>query len=279
MEQKKRGLCPYDDKRYLLADLPDGRPNPNTHAYGHRDLAAEEHLVADQSEPGAELLIRHRVELFARKHAHVTRRLELAGAIDMEEDLPDGDADGELHGDQLLVAERLAASRPGGAIRMGDVIERSIASDDLERFVSSPARMPAPPTLQRAGLSGRNVHAPPFCCRVDSSDDEELVHPVWPPRRPRLELEEADYEQDENAKPAPPRRRKRARRRVNPFNTAEAGVDGDASGDEETDDENNDLDGFIVADDVEFQIIYHKFQFIKYFIVLVHYVSHHRPLY
>ena len=48
MEQEKRGLCPYDDKRYLLADLPDGRPNPNTHAYGHRDLAAEEHLVADQ---------------------------------------------------------------------------------------------------------------------------------------------------------------------------------------------------------------------------------------
>ena len=50
MEQEKRGLCPYDDKRYLIADLPDGRPNPNTHAYGHRDLAAEEHLVADQPE-------------------------------------------------------------------------------------------------------------------------------------------------------------------------------------------------------------------------------------
>ena len=39
MEQKKRGLCLYDDKRYLLADLPDSRPNPNTHAYGHCDLA------------------------------------------------------------------------------------------------------------------------------------------------------------------------------------------------------------------------------------------------
>ena len=47
MEQEKRGLCPYADKRYLLADLPDGGPNPNTHVYGHRDLAAEEHLVAD----------------------------------------------------------------------------------------------------------------------------------------------------------------------------------------------------------------------------------------
>ena len=47
MEQEKRGRCPYNDKRYLLADLPDGRPNPNTHAYGHLDLATEEHLVAD----------------------------------------------------------------------------------------------------------------------------------------------------------------------------------------------------------------------------------------
>ena len=59
MEQEKRGLCPYDDKRYLLADMPDGRPNPNTHAYGNCDLAAEEHLVADQPKPGAELIIRH----------------------------------------------------------------------------------------------------------------------------------------------------------------------------------------------------------------------------
>ena len=39
---------------------------------------------------------------------------------------------------------------------------------------------------------------------------------------------------------------------MNPFIDAEAGVDKDASNDEETDDENDDLDGFIVADDVEF---------------------------
>ena len=80
MEQEKRGLCPYDDNRYLFSDLPDGRPNPNTHAYGHRDLVAEEHLVADQPEPGAELIIRQPEERFARRHARVTKRLELAGA-------------------------------------------------------------------------------------------------------------------------------------------------------------------------------------------------------
>ena len=39
---------------------------------------------------------------------------------------------------------------------------------------------------------------------------------------------------------------------MNPFIDAEEGVDEDASGDEGTDDENDDLDGFIVADDIEF---------------------------
>ena len=72
MEQEKRGLYPYDDKRYLLADLPDGTPNPNTHAYGHCDLVAEEHLVSDLPEPGAELIIQLREERFGRKHARVT---------------------------------------------------------------------------------------------------------------------------------------------------------------------------------------------------------------
>ena len=58
----------------------------------------------------------------------------------------DGDSDGELHDNQLLVAERQAAARPGGAIRMGDVIEQIIACDHLERPVSPPAWMPPPPT-------------------------------------------------------------------------------------------------------------------------------------
>ena len=56
-----------------------------------------------------------------------------------------------------------------------------------------------------------------------------------------LELVKADYEK-EDIEPEPPRRRKKARRRMNPFIDAEAGVDGDASNDEGTDDENDDLD-------------------------------------
>ena len=104
----------------------------------------------------------------------------------------------------------------------------------------------------RAGPSGYNVHATSFRKLIDSSDEDEPERLVWQPRRSRLKREEADYEPDENAEPEPPRRGKRARRGVNPFIDAEAGVDGDASNDEETDDENNDLDRFIVADNVEF---------------------------
>ena len=49
----------------------------------------------------------------------------------MEKELPDGDADGELHGDQLLLVEQKFAARLGGAIRMGDVIERIIVRDNF----------------------------------------------------------------------------------------------------------------------------------------------------
>ena len=208
--------------------------------------------MADQPEPGAELIIRHPEERFTLRHARVTRRLELAGAMEMEDELPYVNADGELHGDQLLMAERVAAARPGGAIRMGDMIERIIARDNIERPVSPPARMLAPPTQQRAGLSGLNAQLPSLRRHDDSSDEDEPKRPVWPPRRPHLEFDDGDYEQEEDTEPEPPRRRTKVRHRVNPFIDAEAGVDGDASNDEESDEEKYDLDGFIVADDIEF---------------------------
>ena len=77
---------------------------------------------------------------------------------------------------------------------------------------------------------------------------------MWPPRRPHLEFEEKDYEQKEEAEQKRLRRRKQVRRNANPFLDDEAGVDGDASDDELSVDENSDydLDGFIVADDVEY---------------------------
>ena len=53
----------------------------------------------------------------------------------------------------------------------------------------------------------------------------------WPPRRAHLKLEDADYEQENDAESEPLRRRKKARRRTNPFIDADTGVDGDANGD------------------------------------------------
>ena len=58
-EQEKRGLFPYDDKRYLLADMPEGHLNINTLAYGHRDLSGRDHLMADQLKPCAKQIIQH----------------------------------------------------------------------------------------------------------------------------------------------------------------------------------------------------------------------------
>lgn len=46
LEQSDRGLCPYDDKRYLVADFADGVPNSNKHAYGHKDIAGKEQVLA-----------------------------------------------------------------------------------------------------------------------------------------------------------------------------------------------------------------------------------------
>ena len=163
--------------------------------------------MADQPEPCAELIIRPLEERYARRHARVTRRLELAGTMEMEEKLPDGNADGELHFDQLLMAKRDAAARTGGAIRMGEVIEQIIARDKLDRPFSPPARIPAPSTPQRAWPSGLNAYLPPFRRRVNSLDNDEPERPVWPPRRSHLEFDDNDYEQEEDTETEPPRRR------------------------------------------------------------------------
>lgn len=68
LEQKERELCPYDDKRYLLADLADGKANLKTHAYGHKDIAAEKEHVADMTDrPGTEILVDRSEERLRKK--------------------------------------------------------------------------------------------------------------------------------------------------------------------------------------------------------------------
>ena len=65
-------------------------------------------------------------------------------------------------------------------------------------------------------------------------------------------MNDGDYEQEENTEFQPVRRQKRALRLPNPFIDAETGVEGDASSDDRTEDEHDDLDGFIVVDNVEY---------------------------
>ena len=231
--------------------MPYRQPNHNTHAYGHHYLVTELNLFADHSEPGAELVIKQMEERFKSRHARVIRCLQKDNTIGEEE--PDGVED-ELSNDQIFVAKRKADARPGGAIRMNEVIEKIIVRDNLERSVSLPARMSAQHTTLRAGPSGLNALLPPFHPRVDSSYEEVPERSVWPPRRPHLEFEEENYEQKEEAEPKGLRRRKQVRCRANPFLNAEVGVDGDASDDELSVDKNSDydLDGFIVADEVKY---------------------------
>ena len=72
---EKRGLIAYDEKRVLLANLDNGQPNLNTHAYGHYSLVnevqveeAEEHAAADNDLQMETREQRHEARL-QRKHS------------------------------------------------------------------------------------------------------------------------------------------------------------------------------------------------------------------
>ena len=120
LEQEKRDLCPYDDKCYLLANLTNGSQNPNTHAYGHKDLAMEEQFVADMpAVPGTDLIIEHQERRFIRNHERVVEKLramlQSEGAEEepeeLEMEIPDNP-------DEWEQAAREAAERPGVAGRI-----------------------------------------------------------------------------------------------------------------------------------------------------------------
>ena len=65
---------------------------------------------------GAELIIMHREKRFVGRHSRVTRRRELAGALEIKKKLHDNDPNGTLNGDKLLLAQRVTVAQPGGVI-------------------------------------------------------------------------------------------------------------------------------------------------------------------
>ena len=150
---EKRGLIAYVDKRVLLANLDNGEPNPNTHAYGHYSLAREVRVEDAEEQPGAgnDLQIESRAKKeearLQRKHALAVKRARRGQFENISED-----DEAEVQGDDLIQAQRAAVARTAPSIRINTVIERICARDHLERPTSPPLRMPPPPpSPQRAG--------------------------------------------------------------------------------------------------------------------------------
>ena len=130
LEQEKRGLCPYDDKRYLLANLPDGSPNPKTHADGHKDLAMEERYVADMpAAPGTDLIIEHQEQRFKLNHERVVKKLRAMPQAEGVEEQPE-ELEMEIPDilDEREQAARESAARPGVVGRITDIIDRLAAT-------------------------------------------------------------------------------------------------------------------------------------------------------
>ena len=96
----------------------------------------------------------------------------------MKVELPDGDADNKLNGDQRLLAERVAAALPFGAIRINEVIERIIACDNFEHFILPFVQMLAPPTPYAPGRVSKSLIFPLFCHRVELSNQYKFTRPV-----------------------------------------------------------------------------------------------------
>lgn len=177
---------------------------------------------------------------------------------------PDNDSkvNGELHGDRLLEADRLATAWPGGVIWISYVIKQIIASNNLDRAVSRPHRCQC---HQRRNMPKR-LDKTPSCCHfvlawtlpIKKKQNDKCAG-----RACALKFGASDYDQEEDAKPQPPWPRKKTRLRLNLSINAEADVDRDAISDEGIDEENDVFVVFLVADDVQFQIIDHISQFIK----------------
>ena len=224
----KRGLCPYDDKRYLLADLPDGSPNPNSHAYGHKDLAMEEQFAAVMPEaPGTDLVVENRERRYIHKHARVVIKLR---------SLPDGHR-GDQEGEEMAAAA-VAAEIPS------DV---ALATGDWDLAAQAAARRPGVPgrvddVLQRLFAAGMPLATTPLAGDVPASGGSPYSlqdtrsgpsgthHPE--PNAKRAQLYSSDDDDDDEDEPVP-RRRMRGR---NQFVLDEAAEDDEDDEDDEMED-------------------------------------------
>ena len=133
--------------------MPNGEPNPNTHAYGYFSLRTEVH-VEDTDEPAApgndiqvETREQHNEARLQRRHALALKRARQSAQVDISDD--DGEA--ELHGEDLASAERAAAARRGASGRLNAAIDDLLTQMNVPRPFSPPPKMPPATISQRAG--------------------------------------------------------------------------------------------------------------------------------
>ena len=171
---EKRGLVPYDDKRYLLADIVDAEgvahPNPNTHAFGHKSLRGQVRLEEDElPQAGAEMVVvartaaesdeepltlNHRMERRyvrknnrAKKLAHESKRNN-----DDDHDLAADDGDEAVDVELEQVCDE-AERRPGGLRGVNAVADMLFA-----RLQGPDAQLEPTLPLPRHVVADRAIH-------------------------------------------------------------------------------------------------------------------------
>ena len=139
---EKRGLIAYDDKRVLLANLPNGEPNANTHVYGHFSLQNEVQ-VENTDEPAAhgndyqvETREQHNEARFQRRHALAVIKARHSTPLDISDDDNDN---AEVYGENPECAERAAAARQGASRRLNATIDELLTRMNVQRPLFSTA--------------------------------------------------------------------------------------------------------------------------------------------
>lgn len=133
LEQSKRGLCPHDNKRYVLADFAHGIQN-----------RTPTHTVTKTLPLNSECLLKLKIILeqsyllvlwekrFLHQHIRVVERVSFQVHRNSNIDLiynngldkiPDCDREKELHGAELKEAGRAGDARPGWRGRLDKVID------------------------------------------------------------------------------------------------------------------------------------------------------------
>lgn len=191
LEFRKRGIVPYDDKRFLLADLADGQPNPNTHAFGHYSIETAEFPEPEQPPAGADMVVEVREPPPSRNQrweARLARKHKRAVKV-ADQELSD-DNEVIAAGPEFAVLQRAAETRPGGTRHMMNVIDRLIA--DTRAMEAA-----APPCHPGAGPSRHPTLESVFQeAQEDSDSENEVDRPHHDPfgirARHRLALEGED---------------------------------------------------------------------------------------